>query len=206
MLAGGARACHHPADTRAMRFACRPRCEYIVTHRKRLAAARWQQRQRDCLPLLGLLIAETQPSIDDVMDRRVQCWVVTEQANRDRRAGQWRKARRDIADRDRKVQRALLTYWNQHRWLPGDPSYLLDMLHGFDRGRLVLVDGEIVPYRVVIPVSEAIAAFGNPKPVSSGWFNHRASKSAIPRTQTLSHPRTASRSSTQEGENRDHQQ
>ena len=50
-----------------MRFACRPRCEYIVTNRKRLAAARWQQRQRDCVPLLGLLIAETQPSIDDVM-------------------------------------------------------------------------------------------------------------------------------------------
>ena len=121
---------HHPADTRVRRFACRSRCEYIVTNRKRFAAARWQQRQRDCLPLLGLRIAETQPSIDDVMDRREQCWVVTEQANRDRRAGQWRKARRDIEDRERKVQRALLTYWNQHRWLPGDLSYLLDMLHG----------------------------------------------------------------------------
>jgi hypothetical protein len=58
-----------------MRFASRPRCEYIVTHRKRLAAARWQQRQRDCFPLLGLLIAQTQLSIDDVMDRRVQCWL-----------------------------------------------------------------------------------------------------------------------------------
>jgi len=40
------------------------------------------------LPVLGSLIAETQSSIDDVMDKRVQSWVVTEQANRDCRAAQ----------------------------------------------------------------------------------------------------------------------
>jgi len=112
------------------------------------------------------------------MDQRVQSWVVTEQANRDRRAAQWRKARSDIAARDPTVGHASLTYWNRHRWLPGDPSTLLDMLHGFDRGRLVLLNGEVAPHRVVISVSEAIAAFGSAKPASGGWFGHRTSKPA----------------------------
>jgi len=188
-----------------MRFACRPRCAYIVTNRKRLAAARWQRRQRECFPLLGPLIAETQPSIDDVMDQRVQRWVVTEQANRDRRAAQWRTARGDIAARDPGVGHALLTYWNGHRWLPGDPSYLLDILHGFDHGRLVLLNGEIVAHRVVIPVGEAIAAFGSPKPVSGDWFGRRASKSATAKMQVQMHPHTNPHNATREGENHGHQ-
>jgi len=79
------------------------------------------------------------------------------------------------------------------------------MLHGFDRGRLVLLNGEVMPHRIVMPVGEAIAAFGSPKPVSNGWFNHRASKPATLRMQAQSHPQTALRSPTQEGENRDHQ-
>ena len=188
-----------------MRFSCRPRCAYTVTNRKRLAAARWQRRQRESLPLLGSLIAETQPSIDDVMDQRVQCWAVTEQANRDRRAAQWRTARRDIAARDPGVQHALLTYWNGHRWLPGDPSYLLDMLHGFDHGRLVLLNGEIVAHCVVIPISEAIAAFGSAKPVSSDWFGRRAGKPATPRGQVPSFGQPEPYRPTHEGENHERQ-
>ena len=177
-----------------MRFVRRPRCAYIVTDRKRSAAARWQRRQRECFPLLGTLIAEAQPSIDHVMDKRVRTWIVTEQANRDRRAAQWRQARRDLAGRDPTVRQALLTYWNGHRWLPGDPSYLLDMLHGFDRGRLVLLNGGVVPYRIVIPASEAIAAFGSAKSIAGGWFSHRTSKSFR---------QTRPYEPTQEGENHD---
>ena len=111
-----------------MRFARRPRCAYIVTNRKRLAAARWQRRQRECLPLLGPLIAETQPSIDDVMDQRVQRWIVTEQANRDRRAVQWRTARCNIAARDPGVRQALLTYWKQENAISNDLLANLDLL------------------------------------------------------------------------------
>jgi len=40
-----------------------------VTDRKWAAAVRLQRRQRDKLPLLAPLIAETQPSIDALMPR-----------------------------------------------------------------------------------------------------------------------------------------
>ena len=50
-----------------MRFTHRPRCEYAVTDRKRAAAVRRQQRQRDGLPLLAPLIAAAQPSVEQVM-------------------------------------------------------------------------------------------------------------------------------------------
>jgi hypothetical protein len=153
-----------------MRFARRPRCDYTVTDRKRAAALRLQRRQRDSLPLLAPLIAETQPSIDEVMNARVSHWIVTTQRDRDRRAASWRRARRAIEEHEPALRRALLTYWNSHRWLPGDPSYLLDMLHGYETGRLVLDDGQIRPARIVIPVSEAAAAFGKPKPVAGGWL------------------------------------
>ena len=71
-----------------MRFTGRPRCEYAVTDRKRAAVVRWQRRQRDSLPLLAPLIAETQPGIDAVMEERVARWSRLEQDWRDRRARQ----------------------------------------------------------------------------------------------------------------------
>src|ERR1700712_5278911 len=89
--------------------------------------------------------------------------------------------------------------------IPGDPSYLLDMLHGFDHGRLVLLNGEIVAHRVVIPVSEATAAFGTSKPVSGDWFGRRASKPTAPRAQVPSHGQPGPYKPTQEGENHERQ-
>ena len=71
------------------------------------------------------------------------------------------------------MRRALLDYWNGHRWLPGDPMYLLDLLHGFGGGRLVIEDGRVRPVAVVIPVSEAVAAFGLSKPLAGAWFGKR---------------------------------
>ena len=154
-----------------MRFAQRPRCPYLVTDRKRAAASRLQRRQRDALPLLAPLIAETQPSIDFVMTERVAAWTKTEREERDRRARAWRKARRALdADHDPDTRRTLLDYWNAHRWLPGDPSYLLDMLHGYAKGRLVIDDGQVRAARSIISPAEAVAAFGRPKPSASGWF------------------------------------
>ena len=153
-----------------MRFTGRPRCEYAVTDRKRAAAVRWQRRQRDSLPLLAPLIAETQPGIDAVMEEWVACWSRLEQDWRDRRARQWRDARRRLDGHEPATRRALLAYWNGHRWLPSDPGYLLDMLHGFEIRRLVLVEGQIRPAVATIPVSAAVAAFGPPKPISRGWF------------------------------------
>jgi len=120
------------------------------------------------------LIAEAQPSIDDLMTTRVATWIEWEQSERDRRAGLWRKARRDLDRHAPAIRQALLDYWNSHRWLPGDPSYLLDMLHGCKTGRLILNNGHVCPARLTIPANEALAAFRRPKPVGGGWFGKRA--------------------------------
>lgn len=159
-----------------MRFTPRPRCPYHVTDRKRAAASRLQRRQRDALPLLAPLIAERQPSIDEVMTQRITAWIAAEQANRQRRASVWRRARRTLdQDHDAHTRRALLDHWNGHRWLPGDPSYLLDMLHRYATGRLVIDNGQVRPARIAISSAEAVAAFGRPKPPASRWFGVRAS-------------------------------
>ncbi len=156
-----------------MRFTRRPRCPYTVTDRKRAAAVRLQRRQRDKLPLLAPLIAQAQPSIDAVMDARVASWITSEQQSRDHRAASWRRARAIFGGHEPAVRRALLDYWNGHRWLPGDPAYLLDLLHGFATGRYRIEDETVQPSSVVIPVSQAVAALGPAKPPAGAWFGKR---------------------------------
>jgi hypothetical protein len=160
-----------------MRCKRRLRTDYAVTDRKRAAARRMQQRQRDTVPLLAELVAETQPSIADLMATRVKHWVEWEQRDRDHRAGLWRRARRALDQHEPATRRALLDYWNGHRWLPGDPVYLLDMLHGFGRGRLVVVDGKVQPARITMPVREAIDSPETKKPLAGGWLGKRTPKS-----------------------------
>ena len=144
-----------------------------MTDRKRAAAVRLQRRQRDKLPLLAPLIAEAQPPIDVVMTARVAHWLHWEQDDRDRRAARWREARSILDRHDPFVRRALLGYWNGHKWLPGDPAYLLDLLHGFERSRYLIEGGQLRPATVTIPVSEAVAAFGPSKPFAGAWFGKR---------------------------------
>ena len=93
-----------------MRFTRRPRCEYTVTDRKRAGVVRLHRRQRERLPLLGLLIAETQPDVEQVMTERVANWIRCEQAERDRRAAWWRRARRLLDAHEPEARRALLAY------------------------------------------------------------------------------------------------
>jgi len=157
-----------------LRFTRRPRCEYTVTGRKRAATVRLQRRQRDRLPLLTPLIAEAQPSIDAVMTARVAHWIERTQRDRDHRASLWRQARFELDRHEPATRRVLLEYWNGHRWLPGDPVYLLDLLHGFGKGRYVIDHGTLRPAVVTIPVSEAIAAFGPSKPIAGAWFGRQA--------------------------------
>jgi hypothetical protein len=153
-----------------VRFKRRPRAPYTITDRKRAAARRLQKRQRDALPLLSELVAEQQPGIDQLMQDRVNAWGVTEQNSRDWQARRWREARRTLDGYDPETRRALLTYWNGHRWLPAGASYLLDMLHGFNRGRLVLLNGTVQPAHIVISVAEATAVGWGRKPVARGWL------------------------------------
>ena len=161
-----------------MRFTRRTRAHYTITHRKRAAAVRAQRRQREAQPLLAPLIAERQPGIDALMADRVETWKRTEQDWRDRRARQWHRARRALGAYDAASRRALLAYWNGHGWLPGDSAYLLDLLHGFSTGRLLLQHGEIRAAVAVIPVEMATAAFGPAKPTARGWLGARPQTSA----------------------------
>lgn len=143
-----------------------------MTDRKRAAAVRLQRRQRDKLPLLASLIAEAQPPIDELMATRVAHWIEWERKDRDRRAAKWREARAALGRHDPATRRALLDYWNGQRF-PGDPWYLLDLLHGFSKGRYLVEHGQLHPAVVAIPVSQASAAFGPSKPAAAGWFGKR---------------------------------
>lgn len=81
-----------------MRFTPRPDYgQFQDAPRKRAAAERRQQRQRDALPLFAAEIAERQPTIDDEMRRRAAEWDRDERAERDRLAKRWRSIRAAIA-------------------------------------------------------------------------------------------------------------
>ena len=70
------------------------------------------------------------------MEKRLAQMAKTDQIMRDHRPKSWRQARRQLAGYGDNIRPILLDYWNTHRWLPGDPSYLLGMLHSYDIGRL----------------------------------------------------------------------
>ncbi len=154
-----------------MRFKKQPRHPFEDTRRKRLAALRSQQRQRDALPLLAPLIAAKQPTVDQVMTDRAESWTKWNQEQRDRRAEQWRRGRARLASYEPETRAALLSYWNGHRWLPADPVCLLDMMHMFNTGRLALDEqGKVKHVPVPIKRDEAIEAIGR-KPIAQGWLS-----------------------------------
>ena len=138
-----------------MRFRKRERYgAFQDTSRKRAAAGRAQQKQRDALPLFAEQIAEAQPSIDQVMADRAAQWEKAEAQQRAGRATAWRNARHRLAQFDEATRAAVLAYWNGHRWLPGDPSYLLDTMHSLERGRLVLDGDTLRPAQIVLPTRQ----------------------------------------------------
>lgn len=111
--------------------------QFQETPRKRAGCLRSQKRERDKLPLLAELIRAQQPTVDEVMAQRAIDTVRWQQETRDRRAAKWREARRRLNTYGPNARAALLEYWQTCKW-PGDPTYLLDMLHMFDKGRLDL--------------------------------------------------------------------
>jgi hypothetical protein len=119
-----------------MRFRAWPRVTaFEDTSRKRAALTRSQRLQRETLPLLADLIAETQPGVDGEMARRAEHWPRMQQTARDDRAQHWRRARRRLFAYDRPLRDAIRAMWQGCPY-PADPSYLLDMLHQIDKGRL----------------------------------------------------------------------
>ena len=119
-----------------MRFRRTDPCPWFDTPAKRAALRRRQRLEREAFPLLAALIAERQPTEDEVMAQRAVAAVEWEQKHRDYRAAQWRRARRALAALGHNIRPLALRYWNTHRWLPADPSYLLDMVHSIETGRL----------------------------------------------------------------------
>jgi hypothetical protein len=149
-----------------MRFKPIARYGFEDTRRKKLAALRSEQRQRDSLPLLAEIIRETQPEIDQLMTKRAEDWASFEQTKRDQRAALWRRGRRKLATYDAETRRAILTYWNNDRWLPGDPSYFSGVMHRLDRGRLIRDGQTLEAVSITISMNQCIDVIERTAPAS----------------------------------------
>jgi hypothetical protein len=127
-----------------MRFRRWPRVSaYEDTPRKRAAFHRSQRQQREKLPLFAELIAEGQHDVDTEIARRAAWWPELQQENRDRRARDWRRARVRLATHGDNMHAVLRQLWHECPY-PADPSYLLDLLHQIEVGR---IDPERPPWK-----------------------------------------------------------
>ncbi len=82
-------------------------------------------------------IAARQKSPDDVMRARANAWAAHEARTRQRRADQWRRARRQIDAMPPRQRRRVRAAWDGAPY-PADPVYLLDFLHSLEAGRIAL--------------------------------------------------------------------
>lgn len=108
---------------------------FTATKRKRQAAARKLQNQRDALPLFADAIAADQPSVDQIMIDRAARWEDWERRDRQRRADTWRKARTALAAVPEPGRSAVRAYWQRCIW-PADPVYLCEMVTMYQTDRL----------------------------------------------------------------------
>ena len=120
-----------------MRFKPWPRHAFTDTPRKRAALRRKQRLEREALPLFADQIAEAQPSEDKVMQDRKVAWDAEEVRSRDKRAAEWRSARRQIAALPDDARRAIRRVWDCAPY-PADPCRLLTVLHSYGQGRIDL--------------------------------------------------------------------
>jgi len=91
--------------------------------------------ERDRFSLLAELIRERQPTVDEAMVNRAAQWILIQQSERDKRAAAWRKARARLCTHGDYVRPVVRALWREAPY-PADPSYLLDMLHRIDIGRI----------------------------------------------------------------------
>ncbi len=137
-----------------MRFKKQIWPEYEDTWRKRLALARSQQRQRDSLPLLAEIIREQQPCADEVMTARKIEWADEYQKARAQRAESWRDVRREVFAFEPALRHAILSFWNSHRWFPGEPNYLRYVLRCVRTGKFVQDGATLREERVILTKEE----------------------------------------------------
>lgn len=115
---------------------------YEPTSRKLAAVKRRQRLDREKFPLFADEIAEGQPDPEQVLIDRAVHWVERQQARRDDLAQQWREARAQLRALPDDRRAAFVRYWNRSKY-PGDASYLKSALRMFERGDLVLHEGEV---------------------------------------------------------------
>lgn len=119
-----------------MRFRPWPKPEpYRDTSRKRAAFKRKQRLEREALPLFAEMIAERQHSVDEEMVRRHIWWDEREREQRTQRAAHWRKARDRLFALSDPLRCTVRDLWRRCPY-PADPTYLLDLLHQIDAGRV----------------------------------------------------------------------
>ena len=130
-----------------MRFIRSRRHPFTDTPRKRAALRRKQEVERAALPLFAAEIAASQKSPDDVMQACAAAWAARAARSRQRRADQWRRARRLIDAMPPRQRRRVRAAWNGAPY-PADPVYLLDFLHSLEAGRIALDALPFTPRRV----------------------------------------------------------
>ena len=111
-----------------MRFSRFPRVEQpSPPSARRIAAARRAvQAEQDRYPLFPQLVTHHTPEarLAAIDKHRVEWW----QEQRDFRADRWRKARSSLRALPPGPRNGIIRYW-QHGSLPGDPTYLLGLIH-----------------------------------------------------------------------------
>jgi hypothetical protein len=110
-----------------MRFTSYPKGEaYQITSRKLAAARRAVQREKDRYPLFPELLKHqtAEDRLASIAVERERWW----HEMRDRQANGWRKARQNLNRLPSGPRAAMKRYWETYG-CPGDPVYLLTMIH-----------------------------------------------------------------------------
>lgn len=119
-----------------------PVMPYEPTNRKIAAGAKRLRLDREKLPLFADLIAEQQPSLDELMERRAFAFVQNQIDTRARKAASWREARARYFQLPQPLRAHFLKWWNQSSY-PGDGGYFATALTQLERGDLIMHRGEL---------------------------------------------------------------
>lgn len=117
---------------------------YERTNRKLKAAERRLRLDREKFPLFAAEIAESQPTPEELLDARGKAFLENQQANRDREARNWWRARAELRAIPEPDRATFIRYWNRCK-CPGNAAYLLTYMNMFRDGRLIVHEGEVRP-------------------------------------------------------------
>lgn len=67
-------------------------------------------------------------TVDDRLTRQDAARTTWQEQARHRQACLWHRARSKLFSLDAEQRKAIVEEWNNHRWLPGSPEYLLELI------------------------------------------------------------------------------